>query len=136
MSASQLDIRLDTLPRYDKVVVSGRLDSDTAPQLEAAIVQHLRSKPRNVLIDFQHLDYISSAGLRVVTLALKTMRSYGGNLQLARMQPQVKKVFDIVRLVPVNQIFTSIEELDDYLDKMQKDELERLKQFGDGSTTA
>lgn len=122
MNSPSLSISVLDLPRYIKVSLDGRLDSDTAPALEKQIREILTPKPKNVLIDLEKLNYISSAGLRVMTFALKTARSYGGNIQLAKMQPQVRKVFDIVGLVPVSQIFASVAELDDYLDKMQRSE--------------
>jgi anti-anti-sigma factor len=120
MNPQPLSITIFDLPRYIKVSLEGRLDSDTSPAVEKQLKEILSAKPKNVLVDLEKLNYISSAGLRVVTFALKTAKSYGGNLQIARMQPQIRKVFDIVGLVPVNQIFSSIEELDAYLDKMQR----------------
>ncbi len=116
---SNLSIAISNPPRYTKVSVSGRLDSETAPDLEKQMRDTLAAKPKNVLVDLEKLDYVSSAGLRLVTFSLKTAKKYGGNIQLAKMQPQIKKMFDIVGLVPVNQIFASVEELDANLDKMQ-----------------
>ena len=119
MDQPRLAISILELPRYTKVSVEGRLDSETAPEFESRIRGVLDRKTRNILLDFEKLNYISSAGLRVVTSALKTARTYKGYVQLARMQPQIKRVFDIVGLVPPNQIFASLEELDAYLDRMQ-----------------
>ena len=44
----------------------------------------------------------------------------GGQTLLIHPQPQVRKVFDIVKAVPVNEVFSSTQELDAYLDKMQR----------------
>ncbi len=121
MEQSTLSVTIEKSRRYDKISLGGRLDNDTAYDCEQQVMQHLASRPPNVLIDMAKLDYISSAGLRVIAMAMKKCRSYKGNLQLARMQPQIKKVFDIVGIVPLTQIFATVEELDAYLDVMQRE---------------
>ena len=60
------------------------------------------------------------AGLRSVARIRKTTRSLQGQTLLLDPQPQVRKVFDIVKAVPVNEVFTSTQELDAYLDRMQR----------------
>jgi anti-anti-sigma factor len=72
------------------------------------------------VVDLQNLEYISSAGLRSLFKAKKRASTEGGNLLLVNPQPQVKKVFDIIKALPTESIFTSEEELDSYLDKMQR----------------
>ena len=67
----------------------------------------------------KHLDYISSAGLRVVFKAAKTLRALGGSVALANRQPQIVKVFEIVKALPDLRVFESDEEMDDYLKAMQ-----------------
>ncbi len=104
------------------VALDGRLDSDSAPDFEKRILDFLEEQPKFVVLDLEKLDYISSAGLRVVTRAFKITKEYGGIISMANVQPSIKKVFEIVKLVPVNQIFASVEELDAYLDQMQSGE--------------
>ena len=53
------------------VEVAGRLDSVTSSELEKEILSQLQSGENNLLIDFAGLDYISSAGLRVLLMAAK-----------------------------------------------------------------
>ncbi len=120
MSEEKLTVAIEKQWRYDKITLEGRLDNDTAFDFEQQVVAHLASQPAHVLIDMAKLNYISSAGLRVIAVAMKKCRAYKGNLQLARMQPQIKKVFDIVGIVPLTQIFSTVEELDSYLDAMQR----------------
>jgi anti-anti-sigma regulatory factor len=52
--------------------------------------------------------------------AKKALKKNEGKVILVHLQPQVKKVFDIIKALPTMTVFTSIEELDDYLDKMQR----------------
>ena len=101
-----------------KVIPRGRLDTNTAPQLESV----LDSLPiaRVIVFDLVGLEYISSAGLRTIFKAKKTTEAAGGRALVVNPQPQVKKVFDIVKALPSDSIFTSWDELDQYLDGIQR----------------
>lgn len=108
----------------DRVVVhvGGRLDAMTFGELDEAMLTLL---PRlddggTVVVDLAGLEYVSSAGLRSFARIRKSMRARNGHTLLLNPQPQVRKVFDIVKAVPVNEVFTSTQELDAYLDRMQR----------------
>ena len=104
-----------------RVVLTGRLDTETAPLLDACLAQLLASPRVTALVlDLARLEYISSAGIRAVVKARKTLEARGGRVTMAHLQPAVQKVFDIVRALPAADIFRSTEELDAYLDAMQR----------------
>ena len=71
----------------------GRLDTTTAPQLEAEL-QGCMDKADMLILDFAKLEYISSAGLRVLLSAQKTMGKKGG-MKLRNVCEEIKEVFDI-----------------------------------------
>ena len=98
----------------------GSIDSDTFSILEDRVDLTLESSPSEIVFDMRSVDYISSAGIRVTLKAKKALKKNEGNVILVHLQPQVKKVFDIIKALPTMTVFTSIEELDDYLDKMQR----------------
>ena len=98
----------------------GSIDSDTFSILEDRVDLILESSPSEIVFDMRSVDYISSAGIRVILKAKKALKKNEGNVILVHLQPQVKKVFDIIKALPTMTVFTSIEELDDYLDKMQR----------------
>lgn len=104
------------------LAIGGRLDTQTAPQLDAAAATAGEGVNDNatIVLDMKGLEYISSAGLRSIAKLRRTMQARGGTVLLVNPQPQVRKVFDIVKAVPVNEVFTSIAELDAYLDTMQR----------------
>ena len=68
----------------------GRVDTITAPELEAAIVL---DGVEELVFDLAQVDYISSAGLRVLLSAQKKMA--GKSMKIANSKPAVKEVFDI-----------------------------------------
>ncbi len=102
------------------VKVVGKLDTTTSPQFDEDLAPALSSGASVTVLDLADLSYISSAGLRSVFKARKAMESKGGSLLLVNVQPQVQKVFEIVKAMPVQTVFRSVTELDQYLDYMQK----------------
>ena len=66
------------------------------------------------------MEYISSAGLRSLFRARKTMKANGGNSLIMQAQPQVRAVLDIVKAVPVHEVFRNVEELDAHLAEIQR----------------
>ena len=75
------------------IVLSGRLDTVTAPQLEAELEKILLDSDALVL-DMANLEYISSAGLRVILKAQKAMNTKG-TMKLIHVGESIMEVFDI-----------------------------------------
>lgn len=103
------------------IVLSGRLDTHTAPDLDQALDGVLAEPGLNRLVfDLGRLEYLSSAGIRCFIRARKALEPRGGRVVLVKPQPSVRKVLDIVKAIPAGGIFGSTEELDEYLDAMQQ----------------
>ncbi|MBU1234261.1 MAG: STAS domain-containing protein, partial [Proteobacteria bacterium] len=96
------------------VFLSGSLDSNTHALFETELQTILTEYPtlKLLVLDFDSLDYISSAGIRVTLSAKKKLKALGGQLGLLNLQPQIQKVFDIIKALPSFQIFDSTAELD------------------------
>ena len=75
------------------VSLTGRLDTTTAPELEA-VLDELMPEAKELVFDLESLEYISSAGLRVILKAQKTMNQKG-NMKLIHVPDSVMEVFDI-----------------------------------------
>lgn len=84
------------------IALEGRLDTTTAPELEAALKTSLDGVTELVM-DFSKLDYISSAGLRVLLSAHKTMMKQGG-MKVTNANEMVKEVFDVTRFSDILDI--------------------------------
>ena len=103
------------------LVLSGRLDSATAPKLEQALDGVLARGPiARLVFDLGALDYLSSAGIRCFIRARKAIEPQGGSVAVVNPQPAVRKVLDIVQAIPAGGIFANVQELDEYLDEMQR----------------
>ena len=104
-----------------RVAIGGRLDTHTYGELDQALAPLLANASiTSVVLDLAGLDYISSAGIRSVFKARKALSSRGGRVLVVNPQPQIQKVFDMVKAVPLSEIFTSMAEADAYLDAMQR----------------
>lgn len=98
----------------------GAIDSSTYKILEDEINALLKGIPEAIIFDMELVNYMSSAGVWAIFKVQKEMKLRGGSIILMKLQPQVKKVFDIINALPSIQVFSSIEELDLYLDQMQR----------------
>ena len=73
----------------------GRLDSNTSQGFEQKLFQAISDGSKTMVVDFKDLDYISSAGLRVILKAIKAIKREDGRIMLCSMQDYVKEVFEI-----------------------------------------
>lgn len=85
------------------VSLSGQLDTNTAPQLSEEL-DRVFEKTYDVVLDFQNLDYLSSAGLRVLVAALKKISAASGSMKILNTCEDVHDVFEITGLVDVFDI--------------------------------
>lgn len=81
------------------IAVEGRLDTTTAPQLEASIQESI-SGIKNLVFDFADLAYISSAGLRVLLSAQKTMNKQG-DMIIRNVNETVMEIFEVTGFVDI-----------------------------------
>ena len=102
------------------IYLEGRLNNETVGLLDAELSTIANSTATAVVFDLAGLDYISSAGLRSIFRIQKIMAARGGKALLVNLQPQVQKVIEIVGAVDLAAVFANVQELDKYLDAMQR----------------
>jgi anti-anti-sigma factor len=104
------------------VHLQGRLDDETSAVLDGELKLNVLadSAVHVIVFDLANLEYISSAGLRSIFSAQKAMASRSGKAVLVNARPQVQKVFEIVKATDISAVFANIQELDRYLDTMQR----------------
>jgi anti-anti-sigma factor len=106
------------------VTLVGRLDTASSPRAEQALAPVLASAPKHVVFDLAGLDFVSSAGLRVLLGARKTLTDAGAECVLVNMKPQIERVLEVIRSLPGLKIFANAKEMDDYLIGLQEKILE------------
>ena len=98
----------------------GSINSETYGILESEIESILGTLPRAVVLDMKSVGYMSSAGLRIIQKTKKALKKNEGDFIVVNLQPQIRKVFEIVNALPSLTVFSSNEEMDQYLDTMQR----------------
>ena len=87
-----LKVTIDEQPDRKIVHLAGRLDATTSPALEGKISKILEQKKQTLLVDFAKVDYLSSAGMRVLLAATKKMKAQGGKLAFYAMSDEVMEI--------------------------------------------
>lgn len=77
------------------LTVNGRVDTNTSPQLQSEILRAFQAAT-NVVLDFEGVPYISSAGLRALLIGQKTAKSKRGTMELIHVSDMVMAVLDSV----------------------------------------
>lgn len=88
------------------VAIAGNLDSTTSPEAQKALDAVLAGA-RTVALDFSALEYISSAGLRVLLGAAKQLRASGGTLRMFGLNQSVREVFEISGFSAIMAVYRS-----------------------------
>ncbi len=92
-----MDINLEHAGTRLTVTVSGRLNTGTAPEFEEKLIPALKGV-EELIIDFADLDYISSAGLRIVLTSQKIMNRQG-TMVIRNVKPEIYEVFEMTGFV-------------------------------------
>jgi anti-anti-sigma factor len=116
-----LKVRVTESRSFSRTVyLEGKLNNDTVGVLNEELAKIAGSSVSVVIFDLADLEYISSVGLRSIFGTRKLMAARGGKALLMNPRPQVQKVLDIVNAVDLMAVFSSVQELDKYLDTMQR----------------
>ena len=99
-----MEVKEQSVAEATFLAISGRCDAETARDFEAALIATLDRGVRALALDLSGLEYVSSAGLRILLLAAKRTKAEGAPLTLFGLQPQVAKVLELsgfARLLPI-----------------------------------
>ena len=118
-----MPLKVNVTPKRPGVMVVspiGAIDANTYTILDDKVAKALEEAPDVIIFDMEFTDYISSTGIRVLLKTRKTLKETDGKMVFMNLQPQIRKVFEILQAIPTLKVFASIQELDNYLDAMQK----------------
>jgi anti-anti-sigma factor len=112
-------LSLDETKSLAKLALKGALNTDTAPAFELSLQDAISAGMQLTVLDMKELDYISSAGLRVIFKAAKEVKAADRRFAAANRQPHIDKVFEILKALPDMAVFTDDDEMDEYLTSIQ-----------------
>lgn len=90
-----MEIKNEKIDGQEVISLSGRIDSTAATEFEEKIIGIIDGACYTLIIDFLKVQFISSAGLRVLLLSAKKVKPHGGKILLCNMSKDVREVFDI-----------------------------------------
>ena len=88
----------------------GPLDTGTAPQVGKKLDELIEGGETKVVVDMTRVDYVSSAGLRVLLASAKRLRKAGGNLCVCGLNDTVQEVFDMSGFSSILKVFANADE--------------------------
>ena len=89
--------------------VAGRLDGTTSAEFVEMWRQCMTSEIRRTVMDFESLEYLSSAGLRAILLAGKAMRASSGVLGLSGLRGRVKDILEMAGFCAMFPVYDSVQ---------------------------
>lgn len=105
-----MEIKQSSVNGHVVLNLGGQIDSTAAGLFEESIVSLISSGTNNMIVDFSQVKFISSAGLRVLLLAAKKVKPYGGKVTLCNLSSDVKEVFDISGFSVLFSIYSTLDE--------------------------
>jgi anti-sigma B factor antagonist len=104
-----MELAIEQLKRCDLVRVAGRIDSQAAPQLEEALNAITEAGRFKIVFDMSDVNFISSAGLRVLIDVQKTCKRWNrGQLALAAVTERIYGTLDLAGFLPLFTIFDDV----------------------------
>ena len=127
----RVDIQpLPDKPGFFRVTPHGAIDSESHDGFRQQIDPLLKPSTKGIVLDLRDVDYISSSGLGVLFLMKKTMAENKGWLLFCEMKPQIEKLFEVVKALPKDTIFSNFQEADKYFYEIMNREIKRLQSGG------
>lgn len=105
-----MEIKQETTGPITILHLAGRLDANTAGELESTMVPIINDGTSQLIIDFAELEYISSAGLRVLLLGAKLTKKAGGKVVLCQLRDFIREIFEIAGFMPIFTVTDTCEE--------------------------
>lgn len=105
-----MEVGLTKIEEVSVLTIKGRVDASNTSKLENVCNKLLSQKESKVLIDGTSIDFISSAGLRVLLKLAKEVKKYSGNLAIAHINDYVQQIFKISGFTELFPIYENVVE--------------------------
>jgi anti-sigma B factor antagonist len=102
------------------LTLRGTLDGETCALLDREVDKALTQPVRTLVLDMAGVEFITSAGIGTIMKARTSLSRQQADLAIIGMQPQVRKVFEIIRVLPKLKVYKDQAELDEYLGRIQR----------------
>jgi anti-sigma B factor antagonist len=107
---AMLSIETDNRQSVSVMKVKGRVDSETAPELDDALAKLLQNNRNKIVLNLQDVNYLSSAGLRAMVKAYQSANKSGGDVRLAAVSEPIEVILRTVGMLQMFKMFSTNEE--------------------------
>jgi anti-sigma B factor antagonist len=107
---STLSIETDNTQSVSFMKIKGRVDSETAPELDTAFTKLLNENRNKIVLNLQNVEFLSSAGLRAMVKVLKESQKSGGDVRLASVSEPIEVILRTVGMMQMFKMFSTSEE--------------------------
>ena len=107
---THLSIETDNRQSVSVMKINGRVDSESAPELDEALSKLLGQQRNKIVLDLQNVEYMSSAGLRAMVKAFQGAKKAGGDLRLASVSQPVEVILRTVGMMQMLQMYPTEQE--------------------------
>jgi anti-sigma B factor antagonist len=90
-----MNINQESIGSIHILTLNGRLDTMNFALLENEVNSFIKNNKKDIILDCQGLDYVSSSGLRVLLMSLNQVKAAGGKFSICNLQPSIIKIFKI-----------------------------------------
>ncbi len=104
-----MEITLREYKRANVLRITGRVDASVAPKFEEALREQTAEGPAHLVLEMDATDYISSAGVRALIAAQKSLKARGGAVLIAQPSKRVMEVLEIAGLDALFRTFPDTE---------------------------
>jgi anti-anti-sigma factor len=105
-----MDVKVENRGAVSVMAVAGSIDALTAPQLTTAFEDQVQSGHVHLVVDLSGVDYTSSAGLRALLGTMKGARTGGGDLRLAGVRDEVRRVLEMSGFTTILKVFDTVDD--------------------------
>lgn len=105
-----MEIKVDKKEGVIIIAIDGEIIGDTAPEIQSCFDDLLSKDERNYVIDMSAVEYVDSSGLATFVRLFKRVRFGKGNIKLCALRHDVLKLFRVIRLDKVFDIFSDCNE--------------------------
>lgn len=113
-----MDLKVSITKKQDGyyiVAINGSIDSDTYQEFESKLESILQPPTVALILDMAGVTYMSSIAFSVIFRAKAAIEKNGGSLAITNLQPNIKKIFDALKVIP-ESFFSTLKQADEYLD--------------------
>jgi len=134
LKGNLMELEISIIRKANGVIIllpAGSINETTCSVLKKQIDSVMDEKISTLVLDMNGVGFMSSVGIGLINSTKNRLKAKNAEFAMINLQPAIKKVFEIMSLLPTLNVFQNVEELDEYLGRIQR----RVSQEGTSLST-